>query len=150
VEAKLVVVDGETKARQYDLQLPTVIGRSRSTDLMVGHPLVSRQHCEVFEANGMLMVRDLGSLNGTFVGEMRITEQAIPVKPGDLLTIGPVTFKAVYRADGDQRGQAIPWDPEGPTIDAPLTSHRHKLKDTRGRHRYGNGHPNDDTSPPQN
>ena len=100
VEAKLVVVGGNAKARQYDLELPTVIGRSRSTDLMLRHPLVSREHCEVFESNGMLMVRDLGSLNGTFVGETRIAEQAMPVKPGDLITVGPVTFQAVYNAGG--------------------------------------------------
>ena len=37
----------------------------------------------------MLMVRDLGSLNGTFVGDMRLCEQAMPVKPGDLFTVGP-------------------------------------------------------------
>ena len=92
VEAKLVVVGGEAQPREYDLQLPVIIGRSRHTDLMLGHPLVSRQHCEVFEANGMLMVRDLGSLNGTFVGDKQLAEQAMPVKPGDLLTVGPVTF----------------------------------------------------------
>ena len=50
----------------------------------------------------MLMVRDLGSLNGTFVGETRIAEQAMPVKPGDLITVGPVTFRAVYRASGSR------------------------------------------------
>jgi pSer/pThr/pTyr-binding forkhead associated (FHA) protein len=126
VEAKLVVVSGETQARQYDLQLPTVIGRSRTTDLRLGHPLVSRQHCEIFESNGMLMVRDLGSLNGTFIGETRIAEGATPVKPGDLLSIGPVTFRAVYRA-GSGAGQGGEWNAGGPTLDDPLVD---PLEDT--------------------
>ena len=69
----------------------------------------------------MLMVRDLGSLNGTFVGEMRIAEQAMPVKPGDLITVGPVTFRAVYR-DERQRAKPGSWDADGPTVDAPPPS----------------------------
>jgi predicted component of type VI protein secretion system len=121
VEARLVVVRGDSQTRQFDLHLPTIIGRSRSTDVRLGHPLVSRQHCEVFESNGMLMVRDLGSLNGTFVGEMRIAEQAMPVKPGDLLTIGPVTFQAVYGSTGDRRTGGDLWSANGPTIDGPLS-----------------------------
>lgn len=126
VEAKLVVVSGESQARQYDLQLPTVIGRSRTTDLRIGHPLVSRQHCEVFEANGILMVRDLGSLNGTFVGETRISEGPMPMKPGDLLSIGPITFRAVYRA-GQTAGKQDEWNASGPTLDSPLVD---PLEDT--------------------
>ena len=88
----------------------------------MGHPLVSRQHCEVFEADGLLMVRDLGSLNGTFVGETRIAEQAMPVKPGDLLTVGPVTFRAVYRCERRAIASRRPGTRNGPTVDAPLPS----------------------------
>jgi predicted component of type VI protein secretion system len=119
VEAKLVVVGGDAQARQFALTLPAVIGRSRRTDVRLGHPLVSRQHCEVFEANGLLMVRDLGSLNGTFVGETRIAEQATPVKPGELLTVGPITFRAEYMA-GANHGKSSTWETQGPTRDAPL------------------------------
>jgi pSer/pThr/pTyr-binding forkhead associated (FHA) protein len=120
VEAKLIVVGGDAQSRHFELQLPTVIGRSRNTDLRLGHPLVSRHHCEVFEANGLLMVRDLGSLNGTFVGEQRIAEQAMPVKPGDLLTVGPVTFRAEYLSGLRKPGKASTWEDQGPTRDDPL------------------------------
>jgi pSer/pThr/pTyr-binding forkhead associated (FHA) protein len=99
VDAKLIVVGGDVQVRQYELRLPAVIGRSRKTDVRLGHALVSRRHCEVFESDGMLMVRDLGSLNGTFVGDMRIAENAAPIKPGELLTVGPVTLRALYESD---------------------------------------------------
>jgi len=46
------------------------------------------------------MVRDMGSLNGTFVGESRITIETA-LEPGDLLTIGSVTFRAVYGGASD-------------------------------------------------
>ena len=70
MEVKLVVVGGDAaQASEFAIKLPTVIGRSRTADLPLANPLVSRRHCEIFEANGQLMVRDLGSLNGTFVGK---------------------------------------------------------------------------------
>jgi hypothetical protein len=47
--------------------------------------------------NGKLMVRDLGSLNGTFVGSARITSDST-LEPGSLLSVGPVTFRASYGA----------------------------------------------------
>ncbi len=119
MEAKLIVVGGDEKSRQFELHLPTVIGRSRGTDLRLKHPLVSRTHCEVFEVDGMLMVRDLGSLNGTFVGPTRISEQAMPVNPGDLLTVGPVTFRADYPAPVQQQDEAN-CDSQAQTVDAPL------------------------------
>ncbi len=120
MEAKLVVVGGDSQARQFDLQLPAVIGRSRSTDVRLGHPLISRQHCEVFEADGILMVRDLGSLNGTFIGETRVAEQAVPVKPGELLTVGPITFRAEYFVSTPDHGESSAWETNGPTHDEPL------------------------------
>lgn len=94
MQAKLVVVGGEAKAAEISLKLPTIIGRGRDATLTLPHPLVSRQHCEIFENNGQLFVRDLGSLNGTFVGSQRITEAPLP--SGELLTVGTVTFRAVY------------------------------------------------------
>ena len=81
--------------------------------MVLPHPLVSRNHCELFESDGKLMVRDLGSLNGTFVNNERITES--PLAPGELLTIGTVTFRAVYDA-GDKSAD------ESKTMSIPKTS----------------------------
>jgi predicted component of type VI protein secretion system len=133
VDAKLVVIGGEAQNRQYDLVLPTIIGRSRSTDLTLRHPLVSRHHCEVFEADGMLMVRDLGSLNGTFLGQERIAEQAMPVKSGDVITVGPVTFRAVYADSGRHTNGA--WNANGPTVDGPMPEGLNSVQDSTTRPR---------------
>jgi len=97
LNAKLVVVGGDVKTTEIKLRLPSTIGRGRGTTIVLPHPLVSRQHCELFEADGQLMVRDLGSLNGTFVNNQRVTEA--PLAPGELLTVGTVTFRAVYESD---------------------------------------------------
>lgn len=96
LDAKLVVVGGDVKTEEIKLRLPSTIGRGRGTSIVLPHPLVSRQHCELYEQDGQLMVRDLGSLNGTFVNNQKVAEA--PVSPGELLTIGTVTFRAVYEA----------------------------------------------------
>lgn len=101
LNAKLVVVGGDVKTAEIKLRLPSTVGRGRGTTIMLPHPLVSRQHCELFEVNGQLMVRDLGSLNGTFVNNQRITESPLP--PGELLTIGTVTFRAMYEASSESQ-----------------------------------------------
>jgi len=96
LNARLVVVGGEVKTAEIKLRLPTTIGRGRGSTIMLPHPLVSRQHCELYETEGRLMVRDLGSLNGTFINNERISEAPLPA--GELLTVGAVTFRAVYDA----------------------------------------------------
>ena len=98
LKAKLVVVGGDAKAKEVALRLPTVIGRGKDVSLTLPHPLVSRRHTEIFEKDGYLYVKDLGSLNGTYVNNRRIKEeQKLP--PNHLLTLGNVTFRAVYEAD---------------------------------------------------
>ena len=108
IQAKLLVIGGEVETEELVLQLPATIGRSRESTINLSHPLVSRQHCELFEADGCLMVRDLDSLNGTFVGSQRISESV--VRPGDLLTVGTVTFRAIYDPASGTNGDHPPAD----------------------------------------
>ena len=98
MQPKLIVVGGDVKTKEVTLSLPATIGRGNNVTLTLPHPLVSRQHCEIFEKDGELKVRDLGSLNGTFVNNQRI-DQDFSLKPGELLTIGSVTFRAAYDSD---------------------------------------------------
>jgi pSer/pThr/pTyr-binding forkhead associated (FHA) protein len=99
INAKLVVIGGEVKTAEIKLRLPSTIGRGRGCTIMLPQALVSRQHCEIFESSGQLMVRDLGSLNGTFVNNQKIAEPS-PVNSEELLTIGTVTFRVVYEGAG--------------------------------------------------
>ena len=99
MKAKLIVVGGDAKPTEIDLTLPSVIGRGRSATVTLPHPLVSRDHCEIYLSEGRLHVRDLGSRNGTYVGIERIEDAALPA--GGLLTVGTVTFRAVYEVEAD-------------------------------------------------
>jgi pSer/pThr/pTyr-binding forkhead associated (FHA) protein len=92
LDVKLLVVGGAPENDEFQLALPALFGRARESSIPIPHPLVSRKHCELFEREGRLFVRDLGSTNGTFVGSERINESVL--EHGQLLTIGTVTFRA--------------------------------------------------------
>jgi len=108
LSVKLVVVGGDAKSKEVQLKLPTIIGRGREgVSLTLPHKLVSRKHTELFEQEGQLFVRDLGSLNGTYVNSQRIAESQ-PLKPNELLTLGNVTFRAVYDIAGVVDAPVVP------------------------------------------
>lgn len=98
MEARLVVVGGKANKSEVRLKLPAMIGRSRDADVTVSHASVSRHHCLIYELEGALVVRDNGSLNGTVVDGQKIQESLL--KPGQSLTIGPLTFRAEYEYEG--------------------------------------------------
>ncbi len=107
LNAKLVVVGGDAKAAEVRLNLPTVIGRGKEAGLTVPHALVSRRHTEIFERDGRLFARDLGSLNGTFINRNRI-EGDQPLEPNQLLTLGNITFRAVYDTAQTSESGSVP------------------------------------------
>ena len=104
LKVKLVVVGGDAKSKEVKLRLPTVIGRGRDVNLTLPHALVSRRHAELFDKEGYLYVRDLGSLNGTYVNNRKISSEQ-KLAPNELLTLGNVTFRAMYEADGMQNSE---------------------------------------------
>ncbi|MBE75840.1 MAG: hypothetical protein CMM04_15575 [Rhodopirellula sp.] len=78
-----VIKDGEVY-KQLTVALPIVIGRGTEAGLTIKHPLVSRQHCELFAADGSVQVKDLGSTNGTFIDGHPINTQAVVISGNDL------------------------------------------------------------------
>lgn len=76
--------DGNGEARRVTIeQCPFRIGRAETADLRVETVEVSREHAEIVERNGMWLVRDLGSTNGTHVNGNRIKETLL--SDGDIL-----------------------------------------------------------------
>jgi FHA domain/zinc-ribbon domain len=72
----------------------TTIGRSPDCDIFLDDVTVSRKHAELLLEDGRFTIKDLGSLNGTYVNRRRI--DASPLSDGDELQIGKyrLTFLA--------------------------------------------------------
>lgn len=101
MHATLVVVGGTADKRQLNIELPTVLGRSKQADLRIAHSLISRKHCELREHEGIVFLTDLGSLNGTICRDRRI--QRVPLMPNDRFSIGPLTFEIRYECDRQEK-----------------------------------------------
>jgi len=69
-----------------------VVGRSRSCDVVVEDPSVSRQHAALVLFGGQWFVWDRHSTNGTRLNGHRIWGTA-SVRPGDLLAFGEAIFR---------------------------------------------------------
>ncbi len=96
----LVVTRGPNIGTRY-LLADTVVraGRHPESDIFLDDITVSRRHVEISPAGGgTYALRDVGSLNGTYVNRERIDE--VQLSPGDEVQIGK--FKLVYLVAGNE------------------------------------------------
>lgn len=63
------------------------IGRAEASDIRLDSPIVSKSHAVIQRRGGALLVEDLGSRNGTYVGGKRV-ERAV-LQEGDRVVVGP-------------------------------------------------------------
>jgi DNA-binding NtrC family response regulator len=63
---------------------PVVVGRDEGAQIHLSDPEVSALHCELRAVNEGVLVKDLGSTNGTFVGRLRVRE-AVVTTPTDVV-----------------------------------------------------------------
>lgn len=96
--------------KDFPLSGVVVIGRREDAKLRIPTPDVSRQHCELKIEGESLVVRDLGSSNGTLVNGQKITVHKLA--PGDLLTVGPAQF--IVQLDGKPAEIKPPAPPKKP------------------------------------
>ena len=96
----LVIKRGPNVGMRYLLRVGvTRAGRHPESDIFLDDVTVSRRHAEIEQRpDGKAVIRDVGSLNGTYVNRER-TEEAV-LEGGDEVQIGK--FKLVYLVAGDE------------------------------------------------
>src|SRR5438094_151582 len=91
-EACMVVIYGMDLGKKYNLDQATIIlGRSSKTDIQIDQESVSRNHAKIINNGKSILIRDLGSTNGTYVNDELIDEHVL--RDGDLVKIGRTIFK---------------------------------------------------------
>ena len=93
------VVSPVEKKRTFTVRLPILLGRGEEAKFRIQHDLVSRKHCELFERQGWVYVRDLGSTNGTFLNDEQVpvsTKTVVP--PGGIVRVGGLSFAVDYQS----------------------------------------------------
>jgi pSer/pThr/pTyr-binding forkhead associated (FHA) protein len=73
-----------------------LIGRQEDCDLRLDHKSVSKMHCVLVKTDGLLLLRDLGSTNGTRVNGTRIRRAAL--LPNDKLSVANFHFRVLFGA----------------------------------------------------
>jgi pSer/pThr/pTyr-binding forkhead associated (FHA) protein len=95
MRAQLVPLDGSPAIEVVkDL---TLVGRKEDCDLRLDHKSVSKMHCVLVKTDGLLLLRDLGSTNGTRVNGQRVRRAAL--LPNDQLTIAHFKFRVQLGPD---------------------------------------------------
>lgn len=69
----------------------TTVGRVSDNNFEIPESSVSSHHAEIILRGNEVLIRDLGSTNGTFIGGERITEAVL--KPGQILRFGTIDLR---------------------------------------------------------
>ncbi|MFN7955269.1 MAG: FHA domain-containing protein [bacterium] len=96
-------LEGREQGTVYPMDRPTLTMGRGEVDIVINDLRSSRQHCEFSVRRELdtlgFYVRDLGSTNGTFVNETRIT-QAVRLVSGDRIRVGTTVLELEAPPDG--------------------------------------------------
>src|SRR5213080_3232912 len=76
----------------------TLVGRKEECDLRLDHKSVSKMHCVLVKTDGLLLLRDLGSTNGTRVNGQRVRRAAL--LPNDKLSVANFQYRVSFGPAG--------------------------------------------------
>ena len=92
LSVELLVLDGPSRGLRHRIEgAHARVGSGDAAHLRLADRAVSRLHCEVAVSGDTIALRDLGSRNGTFVGEARVRDA--DVSPGAVVRIGGSAFR---------------------------------------------------------
>ncbi|GAB3598993.1 antibiotic biosynthesis regulator FhaB [Angustibacter peucedani] len=92
--AHLLVTEGPLKGTTITLgQQSVLIGRNPESTLVLTDDYASGRHARIYPENGDWFVEDLGSTNGTYVGNQRLS-QPLKLDVGTTLKIGTTVLEA--------------------------------------------------------
>lgn len=89
----LHIVEGPLAGRSIPLQgEPIMFGRAQDATVVLEDDYASGRHARLFPQGSRWFIEDLGSTNGTFVGDSQLT-RAQPVEPGQRIRIGKTVLE---------------------------------------------------------
>jgi predicted component of type VI protein secretion system len=113
MKLKLVVLAGAKEGLEIPLKKEKfLIGRAKDCALRAGSEAISRQHCAITRHEDRYTVKDLGSRNGTYVNDKRITTE-VPLAAGNELRVGPLKFRIDVIAEKSAKVPAAAAPPSG-------------------------------------
>src|SRR5262245_13821080 len=93
--AFLKIISPEAPERSVELEPKNTLGRHPDNTIQILDRIVSKNHCHIDLSDGRYVLRDLGSLNGTYINGERVSGQR-ELEAGDEITLG--STKIVFDA----------------------------------------------------
>ena len=117
------VKNGPNKGQVFKVRRESItIGRDPTCTIQIMDKGASRKHAEIFRVGEMCFIKDLGSRNGTFVNDGKITDELL--REGDRIQIGgtTLTVEESAKVEGDTAMVEFAADdaPAGATIELRL------------------------------
>ncbi len=98
--AKLILTSGEHR-QEFELAAINTIGRHPDNSIQILDRIISKEHAQILKGgDGHFLLRDLGSLNGTYVSGNRVSEHVL--KHGDELVLGSTHLSYVEQTDAEE------------------------------------------------
>lgn len=116
-----------------------LVGRREDCDLQLDHKSVSKLHCVIVKTDGLLLLRDLGSTNGTRVNGQRVRRAAL--LPNDQLHIASLRYRVVFHQ------QPEPIDADGLTQQIDADEMRDLLNRAKAAQEHSANHAEEDSDP---
>jgi hypothetical protein len=89
----VVILDERgSKLATHQLNGQLQIGRAEACQIQLPDTYASQFHARIFEKDGVWLVEDLGSTNGTYLNQRRITAP-VEVRAGDRVRVGKTTLE---------------------------------------------------------
>ena len=104
--AFLKITSPEAPERSVELARHNTLGRHPDNTIQILDRIVSKNHCHIDEADGRFVLKDLGSLNGTFINNERVDKQRT-LEAGDEITLGATKIVFDAPADGAVEDPAV-------------------------------------------
>jgi pSer/pThr/pTyr-binding forkhead associated (FHA) protein len=102
---KLTVISGSNRGSSYALQAGELsIGRQAGNTIVLQSSKVSKRHCSLTVSGDEIVLKDLGSSNGTFVNG--ILTKLRKIKPGDRISVGEYVFELTEASK--RQAKAVP------------------------------------------
>jgi adenylate cyclase len=124
--AKLILVSAEER-QEWELGPFNTIGRHPDNTIQILDRIISKEHAQILRTtDGKFLLRDLGSLNGTYVRQERVQERLL--LDGDEITLGSTHLVYVEASETEQVLQRVTISPR------PTESHiRQRISAAPGR-----------------
>lgn len=104
---QLVIQKGPTPGKSFSLSKGEIfIGRDVNNEIVINDSEISRRHCRLIQQLDNYIIEDLGSTNGTFINEKKITNQHI-LRVGESIRIGDNVVLSYETTDDDPNATMV-------------------------------------------